>query len=138
MFFCLGSSRVALLGLNNLFLVFLFAGFICLIFYLFIDEAAVFQLFYFIILLVENLWFDYIISFLYSVALFRSFAFLFGFFLSVVPRLCINQYLKLFSFLDLFFAVPVIYIYFFIFSKHLCIIFFALGPFPFAQGFYFY
>ena len=35
--FCLGSSRAVLLDLNNLFLAFLFAGFVCLMFYLSIN-----------------------------------------------------------------------------------------------------
>ena len=42
-FLHLGSSRVALFGLNNLFLVSPFAGFIYLISYLSIDEAAALQ-----------------------------------------------------------------------------------------------
>ena len=41
-FLYLGSSRAALLGLDNLFLVFLFAGFMRLIPYLFINKAVVF------------------------------------------------------------------------------------------------
>ena len=78
-FFCLGSSRAALLGLNNLFLVFLFAGFMHLISYLFINKAVVFQLFYFIIFLMENLWPDYIMFFLYFAALSYNLIFLFNF-----------------------------------------------------------
>ena len=50
-FFCLGSPRATLLSLNNLFFVFLFMGFVCLILYLFIDKIAVFQPFYFAVFL---------------------------------------------------------------------------------------
>ena len=79
-FFCLGSFRAVLLNLNNLFLVFLFAGFIYLIPYLFINKVAVFQPFYFIILFIEDLWFNYIIFFLYFAILPCSFILLSGFF----------------------------------------------------------
>ena len=89
-FFYLGFSRAILLSLNNLSLVFLFAGFMCLISYLFINKIAAVQPFYSIILFIENPWFDYIIFFyilqLYLVVLFFYLILL----LSVALRLCIG------------------------------------------------
>ena len=78
-FLCLNSSKNTLLDLNNLFLVFLFTGFTRLIPYLFINKVAAFQPLYFIILLIENLWFNYIMFHLYSAVLPHSFTLLFGF-----------------------------------------------------------
>ena len=77
-FFRLGSSRATLLDLNNLFLAFLFAGFVCLIPYLFINEVTVFQPLYFINFFMEDPRPDYIAFFLHSIALPRSFALLSG------------------------------------------------------------
>ena len=73
-----GSSRAILLNLNNLFLAFLFAGFIYLIPYLSADKATVFQPFYSIAFLMEDPRPNYIISFLRSTVLPRSFTPLFG------------------------------------------------------------
>ena len=60
-FFRPGSFRAALLGLNNLFLAFLFAGFICLIFYLFINKIIVFQFFYSAVLFIKDFQFNYVV-----------------------------------------------------------------------------
>ena len=77
MFFRLGSSRAALLGLNKLFLTFLFVGFVRSIFYLFINKVTVFQppLIFF----EEDPRPNYVISSLCSIALFHNFTPLSGF-----------------------------------------------------------
>ena len=78
-FFCLGSSRAALLSLNNLFLIFLFIGSVRLIPHLFINKIAVFQPSYSIILFMEDFWPNYIIFSLRFIILFHNFAPLPGF-----------------------------------------------------------
>ena len=76
----LGSSRAALLGLDNLFLVFLFAGSICSIPHLFINKAAAFQPLYSTALFMEDPRPNYIIFSLRFIILLHNFAFLPGFF----------------------------------------------------------
>ena len=77
-FFRPGSSKATLLGLNNLFLAFLFIRSIYLIFYLFINEAAAFQPFYSIIFFMEDPQPNYIAFSLYFAVLFHNFIFLFN------------------------------------------------------------
>ena len=72
-FLCSGSSRAALLGLNNLFLAFLFAGSVRLIPHLFINKVIILQPPHSTALFMEDPQPDYIASFLYSTALPRSF-----------------------------------------------------------------
>ena len=69
-----GSSRAAPLGLNNLFLVSLFAGSVCSVPHLFANKVAAFQPPYSAALLVEDLRPDCVASSLCSAVLSRSFA----------------------------------------------------------------
>ena len=84
-FFYLGPSRATPLDLNNLFLIFLFAGFVHLIPYLSINKAAVFQPFYSIIFLIKDFQPNCVISSLYSIILPHNFALLFGSFFICGP-----------------------------------------------------
>ena len=71
------------MGLNNLFLVFLFTGSVRLIPYLSINKTAVFQPPYSTTLLIEDLWPNYIASSLHFIILFCNLIFLFNF-----PSIC--------------------------------------------------
>ena len=90
-FFRLGSSKAALLGLDNLFLIFLFIRFVRLILYLFINKIITLQPSYSTTLPIEDLWPDYIMFSLYSTVLPYSFIplfsslFIYGFTLSHRP-----------------------------------------------------
>ena len=112
-FFYLGFSRVILLSLNNLFLVFLFMGFVYSVPYLSINKVMVFQPFYFIVLSVEDFRPNCVAFFLYFVILPRSFVPLPGFLFICGPTPLHRPTFKVIWFFgSIFYCFYYIFVYF--------------------------